>query len=275
MSVQTTAAVSQPQTPSTAVPDMSIILVGWNNKAYLEPCLESLYASDLGCSYDVIVVDQGSTDGSQEMLREKYPDIRIIQNDKNVGLAKACNQGIEATHGRHALLLNNDTLVNETLGELVRFLDENPQAGAVGELAYQADQFGGAAFVDLLCAVHRQHELVGIPVTEQVDRRRDQESDHGAARAADQVANAHEQRGQTGKQDGGTQKVHRFLRGAGMLARPSADRKRMGSGNGACKMRRPAASRAVLQRGRCGFGLAQTAVMRTRRRGYDVAERYN
>ncbi len=144
--------VERPDARQADVLDLSIVLVGWNNKAYLEPCLESLYASDLGCRYDVVLVDQGSTDGSQAMLREKFPEVRIIQNDHNVGLAKACNQGIEGTTGRHVLLLNNDTLVNSTLGELVRFLDENPRAGAVGGRLLNPDgsfQAGFAGFSSL------------------------------------------------------------------------------------------------------------------------------
>jgi len=115
------------------VPDLSIVLVGWNNKAYLDPCLVSLYESGLKCSFDVIVVDNGSTDGSQDMLREKYPQVMIIQNDSNVGLGKASNQGIEATKGRYILLLNNDTIVNgASFDEMVDFLEKNPKAGGVG-----------------------------------------------------------------------------------------------------------------------------------------------
>jgi N-acetylglucosaminyl-diphospho-decaprenol L-rhamnosyltransferase len=117
----------------TATPDMSVVLVCWNNKDYLAPCLDSLYGGELRSSCEVVVVDNGSTDGSQAMLREQYPDILIIQNDHNVGLGKASNQGIEATHGRYVLLLNNDTLVNgPSLDTLVDFLDANPQAGAAG-----------------------------------------------------------------------------------------------------------------------------------------------
>jgi len=79
------------------------------------------------------VVDNGSADGSQAMLREKFPGVLIIQNDHNVGLGKASNQGIEATKGRYVLLLNNDTLVNApSLDALVTFLDDHPDAGAVG-----------------------------------------------------------------------------------------------------------------------------------------------
>jgi hypothetical protein len=114
-------------------PDLSIVLVCWNNKAYLEPCLDSLYERGMRHSFDVVVVDNGSTDGSQAMLREKYPDILIIQNDHNVGLGKASNQGAVATTGRHILLLNNDTLVDgAAFDAMVEFLDQHPQAGAVG-----------------------------------------------------------------------------------------------------------------------------------------------
>jgi hypothetical protein len=128
-----TLAPTKPEQSTPAVPDLSIVLVCWNNKTYLEPCLESLYQSGMRSSFDVVVVDNGSTDGSQAMLREKYPDVIIIQNDGNVGLGKASNQGIEATQGRHVLLLNNDTLVNgPSFDTMVEFLDNNPKVGAVG-----------------------------------------------------------------------------------------------------------------------------------------------
>ena len=124
----------KPQGPVTEeVPDMAIVLVCWNNKAYLGPCLDTLYDGNLQSSCEIVVVDNGSTDGSQAMLREQYPEVRIIQNDHNVGLGKASNQGIVATKSRHVLLLNNDTLVyGAALDAMVRFLDAHPDAGAVG-----------------------------------------------------------------------------------------------------------------------------------------------
>ncbi len=115
------------------IPALSIVLVGWNNKAYLDPCLKSLYESEMKNTFDAIVVDNGSTDGSQQMLAEKYPQVKIIQNLGNVGLGKASNQGIEATTGRYILLLNNDTIVNgSSFDAMVDFLDKNPGTGAVG-----------------------------------------------------------------------------------------------------------------------------------------------
>jgi N-acetylglucosaminyl-diphospho-decaprenol L-rhamnosyltransferase len=136
------------------VVDMSIVLVCWNNKAYLDPCLKSLYEGELKSSFDVIVVDNGSTDGSQQMLAEKYPDVKLIQNEGNVGLGKASNQGIEATKGRFVLLLNNDTLVNgSALDVLVEYLDANPEAGATAGKLLNPDgsfQSGFAPFSTLL-----------------------------------------------------------------------------------------------------------------------------
>lgn len=114
-------------------PDLSIVLVCWNNRSYLFPCLESLYAGAMRHSYDVVVVDNGSTDGSQDVLRRDYPEILLIQNDGNVGLGRASNQGIAATRGRHILLLNNDTIVNgPSLDAMVDYLDANPRAAATG-----------------------------------------------------------------------------------------------------------------------------------------------
>src|SRR5512139_3795284 len=136
------------------VPDMSIVLVCWNNREYLDPCLKSLYECGLNSSFDVIVVDNGSKDGSQQMLEEKYPDVKLIQNEGNVGLSKASNQGIDATNGRYVLLLNNDTIVNRrALDQLVEFLDSHPEAGAVGGKLLNADgsfQSGYASFPNLL-----------------------------------------------------------------------------------------------------------------------------
>jgi len=136
------------------VVDMSIVLVCWNNKDYLDPCLKSLYEGGLKSSFDVVVVDNGSTDGSQQMLAEKYPDVKIIQNEGNVGLGKASNQGIEATNGRHVLLFNNDTLVDgPSLDVLVEYLDAHPEAGATAGRLLNPDgsfQSGFAPFSTLL-----------------------------------------------------------------------------------------------------------------------------
>ena len=115
------------------MPDFSIVLVCWNNKDYMDKCLASLYSEALRYSYEVIVVDNGSTDGSQEMLAQKYPQVILIENNENLGLGKASNQGIEISQGRYILLLNNDTIVNgQSFDTMVQFMEENANVGAVG-----------------------------------------------------------------------------------------------------------------------------------------------
>ena len=137
-------SMAQPEVQTRSMiqenPALSIVLVCWNNKAYMDPCLKSLYDSGMKNTFDVIVVDNGSTDGSQQMLAEKYSKVKVIQNAENVGLGKASNQGIEATNGTYILLLNNDTIVNgSSFDAMVDFLDQNPKVGAVGGKLLNSD----------------------------------------------------------------------------------------------------------------------------------------
>lgn len=133
--------------------DMSVVMVTMNNRQYLEPCLESLYKAGLSSSFEVILVDNGSSDGTPEMLRQRFPDVHLILNEQNAGLSRACNQGIEASTGRTVLLLNDDTLVTrESLDAFVHFLDTHPKAGAVGGKLLNPDgsfQAGYARFSTL------------------------------------------------------------------------------------------------------------------------------
>jgi GT2 family glycosyltransferase len=140
MEEQLTASPTLPARASETVPDLSIVMVCWNDKDYLEPCLRSLYDSGLQSSFDVVAVDNGSTDGSQEMLRKEFPAVKLIQNDHNAGLGRASNQGIEATRGRYVLLLNNDTVVNgPSFDAMVDFLEEHPGVAAVGPRVLNPD----------------------------------------------------------------------------------------------------------------------------------------
>ena len=125
-----TAAVSK----STAeTPDVSVIIVNYNVREFLEQALESVERAGAGLSVETFVVDNDSADGSAQMVRERFPDVRLIENEENVGFATANNQAIREASGRHLLILNPDTLLQEdTLRTLVRFMDEHPDAGAAG-----------------------------------------------------------------------------------------------------------------------------------------------
>lgn len=113
--------------------DLTVVIVSYNVKYHLEQCLYSVQAASRGLTVETWVVDNASTDGSYRYLRERFPGVRFIQNEENVGFSRANNQAIRQSAGRYVLLLNPDTLVAEdTLIESVRFLDAHPQAGACG-----------------------------------------------------------------------------------------------------------------------------------------------
>lgn len=113
--------------------DLSIIIVNYNTRQLTLDCLESVYASLSSYSYEVIVVDNASHDGSVEAIREAYPQVRLIANNDNTGFAVANNQGMKITKGRYILLLNSDTIVQQdTLHTMIGFMDRHPEMGASG-----------------------------------------------------------------------------------------------------------------------------------------------
>ncbi len=113
--------------------DLSVILVNYNVKSYLEQALESIRKSLEGLNAEIFVVDNASHDGSVPMVRSKFSDVHLIVNAENVGFAKANNQAIRLAKGRHVCLINPDTLVREdTFRVCVAYLDDHPEAGMVG-----------------------------------------------------------------------------------------------------------------------------------------------
>lgn len=116
---------------------VSIIIPNWNHKKMLSECIASIYAANDSILKDVIVVDNASTDGSIEYTKSMYPDILWIQNDTNLGFAKAVNQGILLSKGDFLFLLNNDIKLKEdTIEKLLSLLLENPDIGAAAPVLY-------------------------------------------------------------------------------------------------------------------------------------------
>lgn len=112
---------------------VSIIIVNWNTSKLLEDSLRSIYAETKSRFKEVIVVDNASTDDSCEMVRDKFPDVKLIENTTNFGFAHANNQGISIAQGGYVLLLNSDTVVlNNAISKTVSFADKHPQAAVVG-----------------------------------------------------------------------------------------------------------------------------------------------
>jgi GT2 family glycosyltransferase len=113
--------------------DLSIIIVNYNTREILRKCLLSVLASRTGFSYEVFVSDNGSKDGSQEMLRKDFPQVKLLENKANLGFSKANNIAIRQAAGRLILLLNSDTEIkSDNLDFAVKYLDEHPAVGAVG-----------------------------------------------------------------------------------------------------------------------------------------------
>jgi len=112
---------------------LSVIIVNYNVKYFLEQCLLSVLKALEKIDGEIIVVDNSSVDGSVEMLKKKFPSVKLIENNSNEGFAKANNKGIRQSQGEFILLLNPDTVVEEdTFIKATRFMDEHSDAGALG-----------------------------------------------------------------------------------------------------------------------------------------------
>ena len=109
---------------------LSIIILNWNTCALLRDCLRALGA--LPPDWELIIVDNASTDGSADMVARDFPAVQLIRNPENLGFARANNQGLCLSQRQYVLLLNSDTVVKPgALTALVRFMDEHPKAGVV------------------------------------------------------------------------------------------------------------------------------------------------
>ena len=113
--------------------DVSIVFTNWNTRDFMRDCIRSVYEKTKGITYEIIVVDDGSTDGSIEMLRKEFPEVKLVVNERNLGVAKAYNRGVAIAMGRYIQMLNTDmVLVNNAVKILVDFLKSHPDAGACG-----------------------------------------------------------------------------------------------------------------------------------------------
>jgi len=113
--------------------ELTVIIVNYNVKHFLEQCLHSVLKASENTEAEIFVVDNNSVDGSAQLVREKFPRIQFIQNKENVGFSKANNQAIRLSKGKYILLLNPDTVVEEdTFTKVIGFMEEHPDAGGLG-----------------------------------------------------------------------------------------------------------------------------------------------
>lgn len=120
--------------------DLSVIIVTWNSRRDLERCLPSLAGAAAGIQMELLVVDNASDDGSNEVASRLFPGARLILNSTNAGFAAANNQALREAGGRHVCLLNPDTVLRQrALAELVRYLDGHPDVWACGPAMENGD----------------------------------------------------------------------------------------------------------------------------------------
>jgi GT2 family glycosyltransferase len=113
--------------------DVSVVVVSWNTSRLLKDCLTSLFANTKGIAFEVILVDNASSDDSVEMVRRDFPSVNVIVNSENRGFVKANNQAFGIARGRYFLLLNSDTIVlDQAIPKTLGYADEHPRGAVFG-----------------------------------------------------------------------------------------------------------------------------------------------
>ena len=113
-------------------PVLSIVIVSWNTREWLARCLDRVRAQTR-TPHEIIVVDNASTDGSHELVATEFPGVHLVANERNLGFAAGCNQGLERARGAYWLLLNPDTeVLDGALDRLIAYLERHPEVAAVG-----------------------------------------------------------------------------------------------------------------------------------------------
>lgn len=121
---------------------MSIVIVNYNRAHMTLACVQSIFTHTEGFDFEVIVVDNGSTDGNIGVITEAFSDVRVIKNTENLGFSKGNNSGVQLARGRYVLLLNNDTLlIDNAIAKVFLFLNQNPTVGVAScKLLYPDDR---------------------------------------------------------------------------------------------------------------------------------------
>lgn len=121
--------------------DVSIVIVSWNAKAFLKQCLESVYSTIREATFEVWVIDNDSSDGSPEMVKNEFPQVKLICSGHNLGFAKANNIAIKRSRGQYLCLINPDIEVQQDcISRMILYMDEHPDIGMLGPKVLNPDQ---------------------------------------------------------------------------------------------------------------------------------------
>ncbi|MDP2873748.1 MAG: glycosyltransferase family 2 protein [bacterium] len=114
------------------MPELSVIIVTYNSEDFIRECLESLYKNLGQIEAEVIVVDNASTDKTVSLVEEKFPQVKLIKNEANVGFGRGHNLGIKSSLGKYKLLLNPDVFLTNDLSAVFKYLQSEPKIGILG-----------------------------------------------------------------------------------------------------------------------------------------------
>jgi GT2 family glycosyltransferase len=128
--------------------ELSILIVSWNVRDFVLACLDSIFQHTAGVEYEIILVDNASKDQTAAAVRQKFPTVKIIQNDENLGFAAANNRGLAMANGHYLVLLNPDTKLTEnTFRRIIDSFAQHPEVGAIG-----CKLVNGEGEIDFQCA---------------------------------------------------------------------------------------------------------------------------
>ncbi len=147
--------------------DISIIINNYETKGLLKQCLKGIYSHPPKVEYEIIVVDNNSRDGSAAMVREKFPSVKLMASDKNLGHHRGNNLGIKNSTGRYFLILNTDiALLDDSIDKMYRFMEAKPEAALVGPKLKNPDgtvQMSCMRFPDTLVPIYRRTIFGRLP----------------------------------------------------------------------------------------------------------------
>ena len=147
---------------------LSIIIVSWNVVEDLSNCLKSIGENPLSGEFEIIVVDNASTDGTVDVIKSDFPEVKIIANNENLGFAAGNNRGISEASGAYVLLLNPDTIIHpRSLDGLIGFMDDNADVGLCGPKLLNGDgsiQRSARRYPSFRGALHRHTAFKSLGV---------------------------------------------------------------------------------------------------------------
>ncbi|MBI4092712.1 MAG: glycosyltransferase family 2 protein [Candidatus Kerfeldbacteria bacterium] len=176
-------------------PELSIIVVNYKERGFLRQFLRGIVRVNLKLTYEILVVDNGSNDGSAEMMRESFPHIRLLAFPKNRGLSVAVNAAVRATTGKYILYINNDIAVFEgVIEQLVQYIERHPAVGILAPKLLNPDrsiQISCYRFHRPIVPVLRRSPLGKLPWAQRILRRFLMlDWDHNAIQTVDWVLGA-------------------------------------------------------------------------------------